>query len=297
MRIWERRYKVVEPYRSDNADRLYHRDDINRLTLLKMLVDRGHTIGSIVKFNNDELTERLEVHDHGKSFNINDSNGSSISVVVVGSVLPLQIEHSDIDDSSFCFSGLYKNKNEFEEKHVNKTTDILVLEYPTIQEDQIDDIHGLFKSSGAKKLILIYGFSNSAAKRFLKDTDYVFIHAPITIDHLHAEIKHQIEEENLYKDNMDNLELGNEAPKRTYSNKHLIQLASASSTIKCECPQHLSAMIIKLVQFEVYSSECENRSKKDAELHKMLGNMTGHARFIMEQALTKVVEAEGIKID
>ena len=42
LRIWERRYRVVVPFRSHNSDRLYQRDDINRLTLLKMLVDRGH---------------------------------------------------------------------------------------------------------------------------------------------------------------------------------------------------------------------------------------------------------------
>ena len=47
-------------------------------------------------------------------------------------------------------------------------------------------------------------------------------------------------------------------------------------------------------QFEVYSAECENRNTKDAELHALLGNMTGHARSVMEQALAKIVEAEGL---
>ena len=47
-----------------------------------------------------------------------------------------------------------------------------------------------------------------------------------------------------------------------------------------------------MIQFEVYSEECITRYKKDAELHALLGNLTGHARAIMEQALTKVIEAE-----
>ena len=41
LRIWERRYSVVVPCRSEKADRLYKREDINRLTLLKLLVDKG----------------------------------------------------------------------------------------------------------------------------------------------------------------------------------------------------------------------------------------------------------------
>tara|TARA_R110000782_G_scaffold101417_7_gene188138 strand:- start:3851 stop:4024 length:174 start_codon:yes stop_codon:yes gene_type:complete len=51
-------------------------------------------------------------------------------------------------------------------------------------------------------------------------------------------------------------------------------------------------MILKLIQFEIYSAECASRFNKDARLHKLLENMTGHARSIMEQALGKVIEAE-----
>ena len=51
------------------------------------------------------------------------------------------------------------------------------------------------------------------------------------------------------------------------------------------------------MQFEAYSEECITRYKKDAELHRLLGNMTGHARSILEKALTEIVTAEEIVID
>lgn len=297
LRIWERRYSVVVPVRSDNADRLYQRDDINRLTLLKMLVDRGHSIGSIVKFTNDELVERLEIHDEKNIRKKPTNTDKDIHVVMIGDVLSLQLEHAQINDPSFYFTGLYRNEAEFFEKNNDNAIDILIVEYPAIQEDYIIDINELFKKSGAKKLILIYGFTNSAAKKMLSETDFVFIHAPITVDHLHAEIKHLIEDQELHKEKNSSYALQDKAPLRSYTNNQLIKLSSASSAIKCECPQHLSSMILKMVQFEIYSSECENRNKKDAELHAMLGNMTGHARSIMEQALTEVVEAEGLSIE
>ena len=295
LRIWERRYRVVVPIRSNNADRLYQRDDINRLTLLKMLVDRGHAIGSIAKLGNEDLIERLDIHDQNtKKISSNKRNyAQAIKVAVIGDVLPLQLEHYHIDDSSFTFTGLYNNEAEFLNE-AKEGTDILIAEYPAIQEDNLSEIDNIYKQSGAQRMILIYGFTNSAAKKMLNKTSYILIQAPITVEHLHAEIKHLIENADMQNVLTDELNLNRPAPNRVYNNNELIRLSSASTTIKCECPQHLSSMILKLVQFEVYSSQCENRNLKDAELHALLGKMTGHARAIMEKALTEVVTAEGL---
>lgn len=295
LRIWERRYGVVTPIRSENADRLYQRDDINRLTLLKMLTDRGHAIGSIAKLSDRELGERLEIHNQNAMINKNRPRpDNAIHVALIGDVLSLQLEHAGLNDPAFCFTGLYRAEDEFFQHHQDTELDILILELPAIQEDHLPRIKDLLEKSGAKRLILIYGFTNSAAKKLLNSTDYILIHAPITVDHLHAEIKRLIEERKLRKEHKSGLDLDSKAPARAYSNKHLIQLSSMSSVIKCECPQHLSSMILKMIQFEIYSAECESRSPKDAELHALLGNMTGHARSIMERALTQVVEAEGL---
>lgn len=295
LRIWERRYSVVEPIRSENADRLYRRDDINRLTLLKMLTERGHAIGGIARLTDQELVERLEIHDQNAMTNKNEPRSdNAIHVALIGDVLSLQLEHAGLNDPGFCFTGLYRSEDDFLQNNQDAELDILILELPAIQEDHLPRIKGLLEKSGAKRLILIYGFTNSAAKKLLDNTDYILIHAPITVDHLHAEIKRLIEEQKLQKEHKSGLNLDSKAPARTYSNRHLIQLSSMSSVIKCECPQHLSSMILKMTQFEVYSMECESRNPKDAELHALLGNMTGHARAIMERALTQVVEAEGL---
>jgi MerR family transcriptional regulator, light-induced transcriptional regulator len=296
LRIWERRYNVVVPIRSNNADRLYQTDDINRLTLLKMLVDRGHAIGTVAKLTNSELTKHLEIHDQNKMQTKQKTSGKAVNVVLIGDVLSLQVEHSNINNSSFTFSGLYRNENEFLEKNNDDDIDILIIEYPAIQEDHIESINTLFEKSGSKHLILIYGFTNSAAKKLLNKTNFTYIQAPVTVDHLQTELIHLIKEENFDRDNVSDIELSSKAPLRTYTNNQLIQLSSASSTIECECPQHLSSMILKLIQFEIYSAECVNRYKKDSELHQLLGNMTGHARSIMEQALTKIVQAENLSL-
>ena len=60
MRVWEKRYRVVMPLRSETGRRLYREGDINRLSLLKALVDRGHAIGSIADLDDDELERRVQ---------------------------------------------------------------------------------------------------------------------------------------------------------------------------------------------------------------------------------------------
>ena len=44
LRIWERRYGCIVPLRSPGGGRLYSADDIARLQLMKLLVDRRYII-------------------------------------------------------------------------------------------------------------------------------------------------------------------------------------------------------------------------------------------------------------
>ncbi len=55
LRAWERRYDAVEPGRSDGGQRLYSEADVQRLTLLKELVEAGHTISQIAELEVDAL--------------------------------------------------------------------------------------------------------------------------------------------------------------------------------------------------------------------------------------------------
>jgi len=54
LRAWERRYAVVEPER-DERGRLYSEADVERLKLLRQLVEQGHAIGRVAGLTSDEL--------------------------------------------------------------------------------------------------------------------------------------------------------------------------------------------------------------------------------------------------
>lgn len=53
LRIWERRYGVVAPPKTPSGQRLYSDDDVQRIRLLKTLVNQGHAIGSIASLSRE----------------------------------------------------------------------------------------------------------------------------------------------------------------------------------------------------------------------------------------------------
>jgi len=55
LRVWERRYGVVTPTRSAGGQRLYSATDIEKLRLLRRLVDGGHRIASIARLDHEAL--------------------------------------------------------------------------------------------------------------------------------------------------------------------------------------------------------------------------------------------------
>jgi MerR family transcriptional regulator, light-induced transcriptional regulator len=61
LRIWERRYRAVEPHRTEAGQRLYTDRDVERLQLLQRGTSVGRSIGQLVQLGEDEL--RALVHE------------------------------------------------------------------------------------------------------------------------------------------------------------------------------------------------------------------------------------------
>lgn len=66
LRAWERRYGAVEPFRTPGGTRRYRASDVERLRLLKAVVDAGHRISQVAVLTDDEL-ERLREDGNGRA--------------------------------------------------------------------------------------------------------------------------------------------------------------------------------------------------------------------------------------
>lgn len=69
IRIWEKRYNIVEPERSDTNIRDYCDHDLKRLLNISVLVKNGYKISHIAKLSDRELCQKvLEINNVNSSF-------------------------------------------------------------------------------------------------------------------------------------------------------------------------------------------------------------------------------------
>lgn len=59
LRMWERRYKYPKPTRDDNGDRIYSDEELNKLVLIRQLVDHGRRPGKLMALDHAQLTQLL----------------------------------------------------------------------------------------------------------------------------------------------------------------------------------------------------------------------------------------------
>lgn len=71
LRIWEQRYGIVVPKRSDTNIRYYDDYDLKTLLNISVLNDNGFKISEIAKLTSDEISEKvLEISQSGNEFKI-----------------------------------------------------------------------------------------------------------------------------------------------------------------------------------------------------------------------------------
>src|SRR6202035_4511197 len=56
LRVWERRYRAVEPTRTEGGQRLYSDADIERLRLMYLATGAGRGISQVARLDTEELT-------------------------------------------------------------------------------------------------------------------------------------------------------------------------------------------------------------------------------------------------
>ena len=82
IRIWEKRYQAVVPFRSETNRRFYSKEQIEKLKLLKKATDFGHLVGSIANYSNEELFELVRGLEREKSIKSNGRISESTDLLI-----------------------------------------------------------------------------------------------------------------------------------------------------------------------------------------------------------------------
>ena len=314
LRVWERRYGVTDPSRSERGQRQYSFEDVRRLGLIKQLVDAGNSIGAVAHLDLQQLLAMLSAVANlpAAQSQVQLSNGM-LRIALVGVMLRQSLINLNPDQSKLSLVQTAFNLKQAPMQLKDVKVDVMVVEQGelTAPEEQIPLLGLAQQACQATAVLILYRFASSDAIRQLRLAGFHVARIPadmLEIDHLcrvaMARALTLAEQQGrmgrVKKNGMRPVDAArnkksNLIPARLLDDEHLTHIAKFATSIHCECPRHLVDLLQMLTSFERYSTQCENRNEEDASLHRDLHYTAAHARSALEQALVRVAQAEGIQ--
>ena len=201
------------------------------------------------------------------------------------------------------------NVNQWDIESTPLEADLVVIECTTVFPETVQVIKEKTRAVGASMAIVIYHYTQQAARGMMARARLITpLRAPIENDDLKYVCEADLAMATIRNTPIEMLEVDENVsisqpaeptkiPERIYSDKTLTKLSKISTSIDCECPHHMAALLKTLNGFEEYCKMCESRNEEDVILHSLLHSKTAHARSIMENALTVLIDVENIDID
>lgn len=299
IRAWEQRYGAVVAERAENGRRIYGSRDLEKLGLLKVLTERGIAISTIANLDVEALRERLGEAD---KVALQPLEGN-VRVAALGAFVCDLLRREVLDTNPVELVACGVDEATFLADSRNSAPDVLLIELPNLSPDVVRGLERLREATGARETIVAYSFSRSEDKKTLAGLGFRLLRMPLMADELAVSILAaavRLRAGDHYappppaagRHDDDQAPL----PPRRYTAEQLVRLAAISSTVDCECPNHMAEVVQTLSSFERYSAQCEDRNEEDAALHAYLHRTTAQARALMEEALAHLVEVEGLEI-
>ena len=284
LRKWESRYGAIEPERSDSGRRLYTREHVQRLTLLRDLTRRGHQISRLSGMSNQQL-EALTDDAVPQT-----SEESVVRAIVVGPVLSARLSAATSSRPLELISEAAATWLETASTPADEDV-ALVVELPTVSERSIDRLAAL-RRGGFARVVAVYGFAAQATLRRLLNAGVLCLKGPTTAD----ELLRNLELPEASVTVLEALEQG-AIPAHRFSEESIARLAALSPKLQCECPNHIAQLVLDISAFEQYSLECEDSDPAERLLHARLRLVAANARALFEEAVAIVAENEGLPLE
>ena len=260
LRMWEKRYAVVTPQRSDSGRRLYSEEDVRRLTLLKNLSDRGQAIRKTSPLSIDELEQRLleaTSNDRPRSDRHGTLKpGSGCRVIVVGEQLCETYRSAAAWLKGTVTIAEFVDLEAAEVGIANKQADLLLIECPALFADTLTRVQQMIDGADAVRAIVIYSFSRSDTVESTENglSRITAIRAPVSPKELQvacaADIALANRSARMALENAPEVRAAeDQIPARQFTDLQLAKIARFSPAIECECPHHLAEPALRTPWF------------------------------------------------
>jgi DNA-binding transcriptional MerR regulator len=287
LRVWERRYGLIVPGRSESGRRLYAEADITKLVLVKQLTDRGYPVSGLAQLSIDDLSKQLQTAQTIPSLGAHPPP-EQCRLVFASPSLRQRVARDLL---------LHQDIHIMADWHPSApspgpaTADVLVLELAALTPDSLALIQLDMAHAGCSTALVVFNFGNKKTIAALEQAGVICLKGLVTAADIHRASLFARQRAARTTPAIEQT-----VTPRRFSNEQLARVTGLTSTIACECPNHLAELITNLSAFELYSSECANRDAKDAQLHQQLNQSAGKARAILEESLARLMDIEGIVV-
>jgi len=306
LRVWERRYGLTQSELTPSGQRLYSAGDVRRLALIKQLTDLGHAIGSLAPLDMPQL-QRVAA-THAQALAATQSGESSDAahappvhawrLAVIGVALGTRLQRPALLrrlGRPVALLGPFDSIAQAAVALQGAHLDALLIHEPQLHEGWLASVEaGEPAFAGVPKAVL-YSFAADPVCEALATAGTALLREPQPdavvgqwLNSLSRAATAPQAAAELPKPGAEPV------PSRRWDDAALADFANQSPTIACECPRHVTELLMQLSHFEAYSAECEHRNAADAELHAYLGRVAATSRARFEAALEHVALHEGL---
>lgn len=287
LRVWERRYALSDTQRSAHGQRLYTAEQVRRLGLLKQLVDLGHPIGVLTGLPVERLEEMIAP---------NAARAAEVSgpmrALVVGESLVRRIAASGRDGRALQVQGHCARLDQVASLEDGMALDVLLVEASELDDASVAQVAAARDITRPAATVVLYRFGGNAIIRALRAQGCLVARVPAEIGELVLLCRSALAGQGLPASEP----LGEAVAPRRFDDQALAAITAAGNRLSCECPRHLSDILMMVSSFERYSAQCASRNQEDARLHRELELASGRARMVLETAMERLALAEGLPL-
>jgi len=287
LRVWERRYSLSDAQRSERGQRLYSAEQVARLGLLKQLVDQGHSIGVLAGLSHEQLQSMLGLDGQAKAV-----AETPVQVLLVGAMLSRRIAAMGQGAYGLDVRGYCDALEQAPRLSPDAGADVLVIEMAELDDSAIAPIIAARQATGVSATVVLYRFSPSATIRALRAQGCLVARIPADLTELALLCQSALDG---HRPPLHGIALPNVAAPR-FDEAALARITSAGTNVTCECPRHLTEVLLMVGSFERYSQQCASRNPEDAALHAQLALASGRARMLLEDAMEQLAIADGLPL-
>lgn len=294
LRVWERRYGISDTSRSAHGQRLYSEAQVGRLRLMKQLVDQGHPIGALAQLPVEQLRALALAAPQ-----LPGAPSRPVQVALVGQALAPRLaaggrELLALDIVARC--GDMASAGATLSGAGAPGVEVLLMEISELDDSVVPAIAALREQMGVAAVVL-YRFCASATIRQLRAHGCLVARAPTDVAEIVLLCQAARSALPVPLAHLAPAQAPSGAPAaRRFDDQALALLAASSNSLACECPRHLSEILLMLGSFERYSAQCATRNVDDARLHELLNHAAGSARVLLETALERLARADNLPL-